>query len=101
MKSDNTVMRSLHRVLSKLPLMLTCEEFEEFVLDYYEGTLPARQNAVFRLHLLVCKDCQRYLAVYKRSIEMGKAAFDDPYTTVPETVPEDLVQAIVAAKKTE
>jgi len=81
--------------------MLTCAEFEAFVLDYLEGSLPATQRAIFKMHLFVCKDCQRYLAAYVRSVAMGKAVFKDPSMAVPEDVPEDLVQAILAAKKAE
>ncbi len=101
MKPENTVMRRLRAVLTKLPLMLTCAEFEAFVLDYFDGTLPAKQRATFKMHLMVCEDCQRYLAAYKRSVEMGKAAFKDPHASVPDEMPEDLVQAILAAKRTE
>lgn len=79
--------------------MLTCAEFEDFVLNYREGSLPTTQRANFKMHLLVCKDFQRYLAAYERSVAMGRVAFEDSSATVPEKVREDLVQAILAAKK--
>ena len=101
MNSRQTAMRSLRAVLIKLPLMLTCVEFEAFVLDYFEGTLSSGQRAIFKMHLMVCQDCQRYLAAYKRSVDMGQNVFKKPYEPVPEDVPEDLVQAILAAKKAE
>ena len=94
-------MRRMQGALFKLPLMLSCVEFEEFILDYLEGSLSAKQRAVFKMHLFICKDCQRYLAAYERSVAMGKAVFKGPHATVPEDVPEDLVQAILAAKKAE
>lgn len=101
MSAKGQTTRHLHGVLFKLPLMLTCAEFEEFVLDYLEGSLPATQRAVFKMHLFLCKDCQRYLAAYEHSVAMGKAAFEDPDAAVPYDVPEDLVQAILAAKRAE
>ena len=101
MSARGQTTRRLHGVLFKLPLMLTCAEFEEFVLDYLDGALPATQRAIFRMHLFLCRDCQRYLTAYERSVAMGKASFDDPGATLPEAVPEDLVQAILAAKKAE
>ena len=93
--------KRLHGVMFKLPLMITCGEFETFIMDYLDGTLPTAKRAVFKMHLFLCKDCQRYLAAYERSVAMGKAAFDDPGGPVPADVPEDLVQAILAAKKAE
>tara|TARA_Y100001934_G_C11987901_1_gene601735 strand:- start:132 stop:395 length:264 start_codon:yes stop_codon:yes gene_type:complete len=83
----------------KLPLMITCGEIEAFIMDYLDGSLPTNKRAVFKMHLFLCKDCQRYLAAYERSVALGKAAFDDPNDPVRADVPEDLVQAILAAKK--
>ena len=93
--------RRLHGAMFKLPLMITCGEFEAFIMDYLDGSLPTIKRAVFKMHLFLCMDCQRYLAAYERSIALGKAAFDDPNDPVPADVPEDLVQAILAAKKAE
>ena len=39
-------MRRMQGALFKLPLMLSCVEFEEFILDYLEGSLSAKQRAV-------------------------------------------------------
>lgn len=101
MSANGQKIRRMHGVLFKLPLMFTCAEFERFVLDYLDGSLSTKQRAVFKVHLFLCKDCQRYLAAYERSIAMGKAAFEDPDASIPENVPEDLVQAILADKKSE
>ena len=82
----------------KLPLMLTCREFEDFVLDYFEETLPTKQRLIFEMHLVVCRDCRSYLAAYRRSMALGKAIFERQESPVPGDVPEDLVKAILAAK---
>ena len=91
----------------KLPLMLTCQQVEDFLLDYVEGTLPRGQRLIFDLHLVLCRECRDYLAAYRKSVELGKAAFPqadapvpgDAPDGVPGEVPEDLVQAILAAKR--
>ena len=40
----------------KLPLMLTCRQVEDFLLDYVEGTLPRGQRLIFDLHLALCRE---------------------------------------------
>jgi hypothetical protein len=44
-------------------------------------------------------NCVKYLAGYKATIELGRAAFDDPEAPAPDHVPEDLVRAILSAKR--
>lgn len=90
--------RQFKAMMSKLPLMLSCRQFEDFVLDYFEGSLPTRQRILFDLHLAVCSDCRAYLAAYRRATEMGKTVFPAPDEALPEEVPEDLVQAVLAAQ---
>lgn len=84
--------------LKYMPLMITCRQFEEFILAYLESDLPARQQFVFELHLKVCRECRDYLAAYRCTIEISKRAFEDPDQPVPDDVPEDLVKAILAAR---
>ena len=87
-----------------VPLMITCRELEEFVVGYLDGTLPSRQRFVFKLHLLVCRECRDYLASYTQAIALGKAVFrhsdEQVPEEVPEEVPEDLVRAILVARET-
>ena len=85
--------------LNHMHRMITCKEFEDFVLDYVEGDLPAAQRSVFELHMRMCRECREYLAAYQRSIEVGQAILgpgDDPVST---DVPEDLVKAVLEARK--
>lgn len=86
-------------MLRNLPLMIDCEQFESFLIDYLEGDLPDRQRAVFEFHLKICRECRDYLAAYRRTIEVGKAAFIDPQADLPDDVPDDLVKAVLEARK--
>lgn len=86
-------------MLYKLPLMIDCEQFEGFLIDYLEGDLPDRQRAIFEFHLKICRECRDYLAAYGRTIEVGKAVFADPSAELPNEVPDDLVKAILEARK--
>ncbi len=99
MRSPRFSARKAKALMAKLPMMLTCAEFEEFILDYFEGTLSGKQYAVFKVHLMLCRDCKSYIAAYERSTELGKNVFKEPYAPVPNDMPEDLVQAILAAKE--
>jgi len=82
----------------RLPFMLTCGQVEDFLLDYFEGDLPRGQRLIFELHLAMCRECRDYLTAYRKTVELGKAAFPRPDAPVPDEVPEDLVQAILAAR---
>lgn len=79
--------------------MITCQEFDNFLVDYFDLALPANQSRKFRLHLLMCPDCRRYLQGYRRTIDLAREsshAFDEG---VPDEVPEKLVQAILSARR--
>ena len=78
---------------------MTCREFADFIADYLSGELPEGTRSPFERHLKVCTNCVKYLAGYKATIELGRAAFDDPEAPAPDHVPEDLVQAILSAKR--
>ena len=81
-----------------MPMMITCEQFEDFVLAYIEDELPRRQRSVFEFHLKICRECRDYLAAYRRTVELGKAAFAEPSAPLPDTVPEDLIKAVLDAR---
>lgn len=82
----------------KAGLMVTCQTFVEFLMDYLSGGLPESQRDEFDEHLAACVACVAYMKTYAETIELGKAAFRDPDAPVPADVPEDLVKAILAAR---
>ena len=91
------LMRGL--MLNHMPWMINCRQFEDFILAYLEGELTDKQRFVFELHLKVCRECRDYLAAYRRTVEVSRRAFDAPDAPVPEEVPEDLVKAVLAARR--
>ena len=92
------LMRRIHGMMFKLPLMITCEAFEDFILAYLEGDLTGRQKFVFEMHLKLCRECREYLAAYRTSLELAKSGEALVASSLPE-VPEDLVAAVMAARK--
>ncbi len=83
--------------------MLTCREIADFLIDYLDGALPVKQRVVFRAHLTICPPCRDYLEQYRSTVDLGRDAFcdDAPDAAPPIDVPEELVQAILKARRTE
>jgi anti-sigma factor RsiW len=52
----------------------------------------------FEHHLTLCPECTDYLASYRETLRLGRLACD-PGGPVPEDVPEELVEAILASRR--
>jgi anti-sigma factor RsiW len=78
---------------------VTCREFADFMMDYLSDELSSESRAQFDHHLSLCANCRKYLASYEETMKLGKRAFDDEDSTVPPDVPEELVKAILAARR--
>ena len=77
------------------PRMITCREFNDFVVDYTEDLLTPKQKKLFERHMKVCPMCRNFLKTYVAAFKAGKATFPDSDRVVPATVPQDLLDAIV------
>ena len=80
---------------------ITCRELIEFLHLYLDAELPPERVAEFERHLAVCESCVNYLATYRKTIALGKAACEDLDGPVGAEVPADLVAAIVSARRGE
>ncbi len=78
---------------------MTCRELVNVLIDYLEDDLTAAQRSVFEEHLSECSACVAYMKTYEETIRLGKGAFADPDGEVPEEVPEELVRAVLAARR--
>jgi len=100
MKSPKkSLKKRIHGAMFKLPLMITCNEFESFILAYLDGDLPKRQKLVFEFHLKMCRECREYLQAYRATIDLTRDAHEAELKKLTDQVPEDLVKAILAARK--
>ena len=78
---------------------MTCREFADFMADYLSGELSADVRTSFDHHVSVCPNCSKYLTSYEETVKLGKFAFDDENAAVPADVPDELVKAILGARR--
>ncbi|MGH1482850.1 MAG: anti-sigma factor family protein [Geminicoccales bacterium] len=95
-----SMMRWMKGMMFKhMPFMITCIEFEDFIIDYLEGDLSERQRTVFEFHLRICRECREYLAAYRRTMEVSKMSSQSDRPRLPDSLPDDLIKAIREARK--
>jgi len=100
MTDKTSLMRRLKgAMLKSMHGMITCREFEDFVLSYLDGELPKKQAKRFEWHLRICRECREYLAAYKRTTEIGQAVLGPAHEAVPEDVPDDLIKAVLDSRE--
>ncbi len=92
-----SVRQRIRGIMFKLPLMITCVEFEEFIIAYLDDELSSRQRRIFEFHLAVCAECRDYLAAYKAAMTVTRDALGAQSAETLANVPEDLVAAVLAA----
>ncbi len=79
--------------------MLTCKEFDDFMVDYLDEDLPVWQKFMCWLHVKMCRECAHFVREYQRTIALGKIAYDAPDEPVPDSVPEELIKAALAHRE--
>jgi anti-sigma factor RsiW len=81
---------------------MNCREFVDFLMAYLDDELDESVRAVFEAHLGDCRRCVSFMQTYEKTIELGRhareagEAGDGP---IPEDAPIELVDAILAARK--
>lgn len=96
---ENKFRRWLKGFMQKrMPYMISCREFEDFVMGYLDGELPARQRSLFELHIRLCRECRQYLQAYKITVELSQKLSATEAEDLPDDVPEELVKAILKAR---
>ena len=78
---------------------LSCREIADFLMAYEDGELAEPARREFDAHLAECRDCVAYLASYRATVALGKRAFADEDAAAADEVPEELVAAVLAARR--
>lgn len=79
--------------------MITCRELIDFLMDYLNGELPPEQRTPFEKHLAACLACRDYLQSYRDTIQIAKGACGGSAEPALPPIPEELVKAVLAARK--
>jgi anti-sigma factor RsiW len=77
---------------------MKCREFVEFIMEYLDGTLGDSERRVFEGHVELCPACVNYLETYRETVRLGSKLCGSDDDVSPD-VPEELVQAILAARR--
>ncbi len=77
---------------------MKCREFVEFLIEYLDGALADGERRVFEGHVEDCPACMNYLASYRETVRLGGSVCA-PDDEVPPDVPEELMQAILSARR--
>lgn len=76
---------------------LTCREMTDFLADYLDGSLGVAERHLFDEHLAGCPECMAYLRSYAEAIRLARQTRDDD--SLSDTIPDELVRAILAARR--
>ncbi len=78
---------------------MTCRELVDFIMDYLNGELPEGERSEFEVHLAECPQCVAYLSSYRQTVKIARAASRPLGNEAMAEMPEELIQAILAARK--
>jgi anti-sigma factor RsiW len=78
--------------------LLTCLELIDFIAAYLDGELSDGERQRFDAHLRACRACVDYVDSYRETMRATRVAFDGE-DDIPESVPEELVQAVLASRR--
>ena len=77
---------------------MTCRELVDFLSEYAADELGLTVKAEFERHLSRCPPCLAYVRSYQATVKACRASRDH---VEAGDVPEELIQAILAARRTE
>ncbi len=78
---------------------MTCQEFTDFIMAYRDDELSPEVRLAFDSHLAECPACRQYLQSYDEAVALAKQAGHQD-APAPGEVPEELLRAILQARKT-
>jgi RNA polymerase sigma-70 factor (ECF subfamily) len=84
-------------ITGHVPFLITCREFEDFIVGFLDGTLTGRERALFEIHLRTCRVCRHYLVRYRRTVELGRLCREED-VPLPSDAPRRLIAAIALAR---
>jgi predicted anti-sigma-YlaC factor YlaD len=77
---------------------MTCRGVVHVLDLYLNGELAAAQSRTLQDHLAQCPDCRAYLVTYRQTTYIARAALTPTDDQIVAAMPEQLVNAILAAR---
>ena len=71
----------------------SCEDVNQFLCEYIDGTLPEKTQTKFQAHLNKCSDCSSYFDQYKQTIQLLSEQDD---IVVPDQLVEHTLEFLKA-----
>ena len=81
------------------PRMITCREFNDVMYDYIGGNLSEKQVILIQRHTRFCPLCRNFLKTYVAAYKAESHILPYEDIVVPDTVPQDLIDAILDVKR--
>jgi anti-sigma factor RsiW len=78
---------------------MTCREVIDFLGAYVDGDLAEDVRLRFERHVAACPPCAGYLESYRDTVRLAKDTARRPDESLPAEVPEDLLKAILSARR--
>jgi anti-sigma factor RsiW len=78
---------------------MTCREVIGVLGSYVDEELPQDGRRGFEEHLATCAKCSAYLDTYRRTVHLAKDSVYPPDAPLPDQIPEELANAILAARR--
>ncbi len=63
-------MKLLDKLRQRFQPMLTCEQVNDFLMDYLDGRLAEDVKSKFEKHLQMCASCTPFLEQYQKTVEL-------------------------------
>ena len=79
--------------------MITCKEYVDFIQRLLDGELSEGERREFDAHMGICPSCIDYRESIKTTRKCCKGLCEEGGDQLPADVPEQLIQAILKAKK--
>lgn len=81
-----------------MKLLPTCQEVQERLTDYDEGTLPMHQALGYWLHLFICRACQATYRGLKAIPVLGKALLSEQESLSGDTTDRIMTRLMKSLK---
>jgi predicted anti-sigma-YlaC factor YlaD len=78
---------------------LTCREFVEFLSAYLACDLPSEETRRFDEHLSRCPPCVHYVKTFRVSGELVRVALRSEEQVDKQTLPNELIKAILDSQR--